>query len=339
MKKSLLRLAGLWLAAALALAGCQSAGTQTPAATLPATAAATPAPATATGDAVTVRFAMLPILDALPMFMAQARGYFEAEGLDLEVVPVASAAERDQIMQAGQADAMVNDLISTLFYNQADPAIKIVRFARTATPDFAQYFILAGPASGITSADGLKGVEIAISDATVIDYVTDRLLAAEGLAPEDIRTVAIPNIRDRMAALADGTVQAATMPDPAAAGALASGATVVVSDAAHPEFGNSVVSFSAAFAAEHPEAVRAFLAAWERAVADINGDKTQWDDLLLSNNLLSEQLIGTYVLPDFPTAGVPSEDQFRDVNDWARDNGLVTADLDYAESVDASFLP
>ena len=302
---------------------------------LAACGGATPAPA----EAVTVRFAMLPILDALPMFVAQANGYFAEANINLEVVPVASAAERDQVMQAGQADAMVNDLISTLFYNQNGPTINIVRFARTATPDFAQYFILAGAGSGITSVEDLKGVEIAISDATTIDYITDRLLQAEGFAPGDIQTVAIPNIRDRMVALGDGTVKAATMPDPAAAGAIAGGATIVLSDAAHPEYGNSVLSFDADFVAEHPEAVRGFLAAWERAVAEINADKTKWDELLKTNNLLSEQLIGSYTLPDYPTAGVPTEAQFADVNAWAKENGLITADLAYSESVNATFLP
>jgi NitT/TauT family transport system substrate-binding protein len=302
---------------------------------LAACGGATPVPA----EAVTVRFAMLPILDALPMFVAQAKGYFAEQNITLEVVPVASAAERDQVMQAGQADAMVNDLISTLFYNQNEATITIVRFARTATPDFAQYFILAGPNSGISSVEDLKGVEIAISDATTIDYVTDRLLEAEGFAPEEIRSVAIPNIRDRMVALGDGTVMAATMPDPAAAGAIAGGATVVLSDAAHPEYGNSVLSFSTEFVQAHPEAVRGFLAAWERAVTEINADKTQWTEILQSNSLLSEQLIGSYTLPDYPTAGVPSQEQFADVNAWARENGLISADLEYDESVDDGFLP
>jgi NitT/TauT family transport system substrate-binding protein len=242
-------------------------------------------------------------------------------------------------MQAGQADAMVNDLISTLFYNQAAQQIVITRFARTATPDFAQYFILAGKDSGITSAADLAGVEIAISDATVIDYIVDRLLPAEGLSPADIATVAIPNIRDRMAALSDGTVQAAAMPDPAAAAAIAAGARLIVSDAAHPEYGNSVLSFTTAFADANPNAVRGFLRAWERAVADVNADKEAWDEILLSNNLLAEALIPTYTLPDYPTASVPTEAQFRDVNDWAKANGLITLDLPYAGSVDDSYLP
>ncbi len=214
-----------------------------------------------------------------------------------------------------------------------------MRFARTATPQFGQYFILAGKDSGITDVAGLKGVPIGISDATTIDYITDRLLQAEGLKPDEIKTVAIPKISDRLAALGDGTVKAATMPDPAAAAAIAGGARVIISDAAHPEYGNSLVSFSTDFVKQHPETVRGFLAAWEKAVADINADKTKWNDLLLANKLLSEQLIASYALPEYPTASVPTEAQFRDVNNWAKDNGLISADLPYADSVTADFLP
>jgi NitT/TauT family transport system substrate-binding protein len=300
--------------------------------------ATTAAPTTAP-EPVTVRIGVLPILDALPLYVADAQGQFAAQNVTVEFVPVASAAERDQLMQAGQIDAMINDLISTLFYNREATTIVIVRFARTATSTYPQYRILAGKDSGITDVAGLRGVEIAISQGTVIEYVTDRLLQAEGLTPDDIKVVAIPVITERLAALSNGTVKAATIPDPAALAAIAGGATVVVDDTRHPEYGNSVFSFSAAFVSEHPDAVKGFLAAYEQAVADINADKTRWNDTLLSHNLLSQALIGSYTLPDYPGASVPTEAQFTDVNDWAKGKGLITADVSYAESVNASFLP
>jgi NitT/TauT family transport system substrate-binding protein len=281
---------------------------------------------------------MLPILDALPMYVAIAQGYFAAKNINVQVVPVASAAQRDQIMQAGQADGMVNDLVSTMFYNKASTTIIVVRFARTATSKFAQYFILAGKDSGITDVNGLKGVPIAISDGTVIAYITDRLLQAEGLSAADIKTVAIPVITDRLAALAGGTVKAATIPDPAAAAAMAAGATVIVSDAAHPQLGNSLLSFTTDFVSQHPDTLRGFLAAWEKGVTDINADKTKWDTVLTTNKLLSPALIGHYTLPDYPTASVPSQTQFKDVNDWAKQKGLISTDVTYAQSVNASFL-
>ena len=58
------------------------------------------APAAAPEDP-TLKIAVLPILDALPMYAAEAQGYYAAAGIKVEFVPVASAAERDQVMQAG----------------------------------------------------------------------------------------------------------------------------------------------------------------------------------------------------------------------------------------------
>ena len=85
----------------------------------------------------TLRVAVLPILDALPMHVALAQGYFEEYNLNVELVPVTSAPERDTLMKTGQIDAMIDELVSVLFFNQNETQVVIVRFARTATADSA----------------------------------------------------------------------------------------------------------------------------------------------------------------------------------------------------------
>ena len=162
----------------------------------------------------------------------------------------------------------------------------MVRFARTASANIAQYFILAGKDSGITDVNGLKGVPIAVSDGTVIAYITDRLLSAEGLSDADIQTVAVPKITDRLAALSRRHGQSGHHPRPASRGRHGGRRYVVTSDAAHPQYGNSLLSFTADFVAKDPDTVQGFLAAWEKGVTDINADKTKWDTVLSTNNLL-----------------------------------------------------
>jgi len=290
-------------------------------------------------EPVTVRLGLLPILETLPMHVAQAEGLFAEQGLQVEFVPVASAAERDQLMQSGQIDGMINDLVSTVFYNQAEPQITVVRLARTATSEYPQYRVLAGKDSGITSVDGLRGVPIGISEGTVIEYVTDRLLEAEGLTADEIAYLAVPRIPDRLALLESGELQAATLPDPLASLALAGGASVVVDDTRHPEYGNSLISFRKSFVDENPLAVRGFLAALEEATRRINADKGAWTELIAAQQLVPAPLLEGYKLPDFPPASVPSEAQFDDVVAWATAKGLISGEVDYADSVDASYLP
>jgi NitT/TauT family transport system substrate-binding protein len=281
----------------------------------------------------------LPILGALPLYVADSQGYFAAQGIQVEFVPVSSAAERDQLMQAGHIDGMINDLVSTILYNRESVQVATVRFAGTATRTFPQYAILAREESGIETPDDLRGVPIGISQGTVIDYVTHRLLEAEGLAPTEIVTVAVPTIPERMNLLSSGQIDAATLPEPFATLAIQSGAVVVIDDTQHPDIGNNVYSFRTSVLEESPDAVRGFLAALERAVADINADKSRWSDLLTERQLVPAPLVGSYEIPDFPAASVPSENQWRDVLAWMQLEELVTGDVPYAGSVDASFLP
>ncbi len=244
------------------------------------------APAAAPAEPVTLKIAVLRILDTLPMYVAQQEGLFDAKGITVEFIPAASAAERDQIITAGQADGMINEVVSTLLYNKDQIQIQIVRFARTATPTSSQYSVLAAQQSGITDVQGLKGVEIGISQGTVIEYITDRLLEAEGLAPEDINIVAVPKIDVRMNLLGTGELKAATLPDPFSSLALQQGAVLVTDDTRHPEYGYSTISFRKPVIDEHPEAIKAFLAAIEEATALINADPTKYENVLTEQKLI-----------------------------------------------------
>jgi NitT/TauT family transport system substrate-binding protein len=287
----------------------------------------------------TLRLALLPILDALPIHVALKEGYFADEGVDVELIPVSSAAERDQIMAAGQADGMINDLVSTLLYNQEIPQIQIVSFARTATPEFPQYRILAAGDSGITSVDDLKNVEIGISEASVIEYTTDRLLEAEGLTQDEITTVAVPKIPDRLSLLESGELKAANLPDPFSSLAIQNGAVVIVDDTKHPEYGNSVISFRTPVIEANPKTIRSFLRALDKAIEAVNDDPMKYQDLLVEQKLIPAPLIGSYEIPPFVWGKVPSQAQWEDVLAWAQEKGLVSNDVSYDESVTYSFLP
>jgi NitT/TauT family transport system substrate-binding protein len=286
-----------------------------------------------------VKVAVLPVLDALPLHVALSQGYFQDEGLVVELIPVSSAPERDALMQSGQADAILNEIVSTLFYNQSEIRVVIVRFLRTATPDYPLFRILASSESGISTVEDLKGVQIGISEATVIHYTTDRMLSRAGLAPDEISTITIPKIPDRIALLASGELAAANLPDPAASAALLQGAVLVIDDTTTPEISSSVLTFDADLVQSSPETIRRFLAAVEKAVLDINADKAAYLDMMIELGLLPPPLVGSYAIPDFPLASVPSRSQFEDALDWALELGLITDPVSYSDSVTSEFLP
>ena len=292
-----------------------------------------------TAEPQTLRIAVLPILDALPMHAALQHGYFEERNLTVELVPVTSGPERDQLMQSGQVDGMINEIVSVIFYNQADTEVVIVRFARAASADSPVFSIVAAADSGIETVEDLAGVEIGVSEATVIDYMTDRVLQKAGLAPEEINMVAVPRIPDRLALLQSGELPAATLPDPVTGLAVLQGARVIIDDSTLPEVGTSVITFSTEAVEQKPEAIRAFLAAVELAVEDLNSAPEEFTPLLSELGLVPEPLMASFVLPPYVTASVPTEAQWQDALDWALEKGMITSEPSYADSVDDSFLP
>lgn len=297
------------------------------------------APTEMESEPVTLKIAVLPIMDALPMFVAEADGLFKSHGVNVEFIPVASAPERVQIMQAGQADGTVNELLSVMFFNKESVQLQAVRFAHMATPEHAHFYILAAGNSGIIDVSGLKGVAIGVSQGTIIEYLTYRLLEAEGFTAEDIVTLAVPRIPDRLALLDSGELKSGVLPDPLGPLAEQSGAITVLDDRHAPSYGASVISFRKAVIEENPEAVKAFLAAIEEAVEKINADPAQYAGLLAEKKLVPPPLMESYQIPTFPTAGVPSEADWNDALDWAQSQGLIDVDIAYHDSVNADLLP
>lgn len=287
----------------------------------------------------TLKIAVLPIIDSLPMYVAQQEGLFAKQGVSVEFIPVASAPERDQLIAAGGADGAINETLAVMLFNKESVQMQVVRYALRPTEGSGHFFILASAQSGISTVEGLKGVEIGVSQGTVIEYVTERLLQAEGFTADEIKTIAVPKIPDRMALLASGELLAGVMPDPLASLVVGQGGVVVADDSRHPEYGFSVISFRKSVIDTNPAAVKGFLAAIEEATALLNAEPASYKNVLSEQKLVPAPLLDAYQAPVFPTAGVPTEGEWNDALSWLKEKGILTTDVSYKDSVNATFLP
>lgn len=286
-----------------------------------------------------LKVALLPIPDVLPFHLAQAKGYFTAAGIAVEGLPVFSSIDRDQLMQAGQLDAMLTELATTANFNRDSLRVKIVCIARSPLSGHALFRILAAPGSGIKTVSDLQGMSMGISKNTVIEYVTDRLLAANGLDPKEIVKKSVPVIPERYQLLLQGQIKAATLPEPLASSAIASGAAQIIEDSAYPQYSISVISFSVATLNSKPQAVRAFVKAWDRAAADINAAPNTYRPLMLKKIRVPKNISDSFSIPLFPRSKVPDADQWADVMDWMISKGLLDKPVPYADSVTTEYLP
>lgn len=290
-------------------------------------------------EPATLKIAVLPIIDTLPRYVAQQEGLFAKHGVNVDFVPVASAPERDQILAAGQADGTINETLAVMLFNKEAVQMQVVRYALRPTEGHGHFFIIASGQSGITDVNGLKNVEIGVSQGTVIEYVTDRILQAKGFSADEIKTIAVPKMPDRMALLASGELKAGVMPDPLASLVVGQGGIIVADDSKYPEFGFSVISFRKAAIDENSKAVKGFLAAIEEATQLINADPAKYKNVLSEQNLVPAPLLDSYQAPVFPTAGVPTEAEWTDALNWLKEKGMLDVDVSYADSVNATLLP
>jgi NitT/TauT family transport system substrate-binding protein len=286
-----------------------------------------------------LKIALLPILDVFPFYVAESEGYFADYGVSVKAVPVASGLERDQLMQSGAIDGMLNEMITTANFNRDHIQVKSVISARKAYRDYPLFRLLSAPGVNFSTTKQLANVSIGISKNTIIEYVTDRLLIAEGLDAEAIVKKSVPVIPERYQLLLQGQLKAATLPDPLARSAIVAGAGEIVDDSAYPGYSVSVLSFSIKSLEHKGRAIRLFLKAWDRAAGTINNNPESFRALLLKKIRVPKNIQQTYKIPPYPRREVPTAGQWADVMDWMTAKGLLKSTLSFEDSITAEFLP
>ncbi|HEU0293048.1 MAG TPA: hypothetical protein VFR47_09960, partial [Anaerolineales bacterium] len=85
--------------------------------------------------------------------------------------------------------------------------------------------------------------------------------------------------------------------------------------------------------------IKGFLAAIEEATTLLNAEPAKYKNVLSEQKLVPPPLLESYRAPVFPTAGVPTEGEWMDALNWLEEKGILTTDVSYADSVNASLLP
>ena len=292
-----------------------------------------------------LRIGVLPVLNALPAYIAQDAGYFAEEGISVELRIFLSAKELSEEVMAGGMDGLQADLITALRINDGGGEVKALRHIGITNQAFVQLIVAEG--SGIESTADLAGARIAISENTVIEYITDAFLASAELSAEDVEYVEIPKLVERYNAILRGRIDAASLPQPFATIAQAYGATVLIEDSIM-DYVPEALSVRTDVLEEKGEIVSAFLRAYERAVETLNameGDNSQYLALADAVNSKPDAVVKSMVagrrlpVPILTEARVPSEAEYTLVQDWALANDLLSEALDYEDVVDGSYLP
>lgn len=280
---------------------------------------------------------LLPIIDSLPFYVAEQEGYFKDEGLQVEFVTFTSALERDTALQTGQTDGQLADLIASGLLNKEQERVKIVKSTYAATPQRAMISLIAAPGSKISSPSDLRGKRIGVSENSLIDYITDELLATAGLSAKDVQKVGVPSIAVRMQMLTQGQLDAATLPDPFATLAVQSGGRVVLSDS-DERIGVSVLEFRKEVLEKQKDTVKRLVRAHEKGVKAIKASPEKYRALLVEKARLPDSVKESFPVPAFPENAIPSKADVKRAVDWMMKVRMLPRALSYEQMVDTSYL-
>jgi len=290
------------------------------------------------GRAENLRIGLLQIEDSVPFYVAEQDGFFEEQKVEVELVPFLSALERDSALTAGAIDGAISDPIGALLLDQGRGLLKITSLGLGKTPAEGVFAILAAPSSELGTVEDLKGVEIAVSSATIIEYVTDRMLEEQGFSPAQISKVEVKKMPIRMQMLLSGAVQAATLPEPLSSIAAGKGARVLISDAdMDRSLSQTVVVISTTALSEKKSAVRSLFRAYARAVKAVNDDPERYRALVVEKGRIPPFMADSYPIAVYPEPEPFSRELFEPAAQWLTGKGLIQA-VRYEDIVATDFL-
>lgn len=284
---------------------------------------------------------VLPVLNALPTYIAQQEGLFEQYDVNVNLVPVDSGRDRTIAMQAGQIDVGNSDAVAHVLQVAGGQALKIVRHD-TFTPDYRFFSIVAGAQSGISTVEDLIAAleadtaQIAISQNTLIEYLATAMLRDAGYEPEADDYTEVAAIPLRLELLAQGQVAAALLPEPLTTLATTLQGGMALLDDSALEFVPVTLTVNQDVIDERPGDVCAYLQAYDDAVALINADPEAYRQ---NDVRVPDPVRGTYTIPQFADFRVPSEAEMNQVLDWMLAAGLLEDAPAYEDLVDGQFVP
>jgi len=291
-----------------------------------------------------------------PIYIADKKGYFQAEGLDVKVANFRSAADMVAPLGAGQIQAGAGSASAGL-YNAVLRGIKIKIVADKASspPGYGATKILVRrdhvESGRYREIKDLKGMKFAMNAPGVSNTSTlNTLLKSVGLSYSDVETVDLP-LPDHVAALRNKSVDASASVEPAPTLAIKNGDAVLIKsdDEILPNHQIAVLLYSEDFALRQKEIATRFMRAYIRAVRFYNDalkegrlEGTTADEVIailseatpIKNRDIYKSITPTGMNPD----GRVNKASLAYDLAFYREQGLVKSAVDLDHVVDGSFV-
>lgn len=221
-----------------------------------------------------------------PLFIAQEKGYFTEQGLDVELVKVEDPKDRFVALAGNQLDGLVTTLDTASQYWNAETPFKVILGLDESSGGDG---IVVN--SGITSVADLKGKKIGVNVGSVSQFFLEYILKENNMTDSDVQLVKMQQ-GDVPAALASNQIDAGVTWEPHLSKSVENGATLLATSKETPGLIVDILVLHDDIINDHPEIAQGLVNAWFEAVDYENQNP---DD---GAALMQQGLGGFYEKPD-----------------------------------------
>ena len=275
----------------------------------------------------TLKIGLMPDIDSIPFIIAEEKGFFKEEGVNVELQHFKSAMDRDSALQSGNLDGGVSDMLAAGFAKDGGFDVKM-----TSMTD-GNYCLVAGTANNAQSIKDMKGQNISVSKNTIIEFVLDQMLMQNQMTEADINKTVIPQIPTRLEMLQNGKLDAAVLPEPMGSIAIKNGCHLINSSE-KMQINPGVMVFTSDSLQNKSTEIKAMYRAYNKAVEYLNNTpQEEYMDLVIEKAGLPPATKDALTMPKYHEATLPNKDAWEKSIKWLNQKGLVKETYSYDDMV------
>lgn len=298
-------------------------------------AAAIPLIALASGARAQVtklRVSTIPVMDTAPLQVGIAKGFFAAEGLDVDTTPTTGGAAGLPALAAGHVQIAFSNIVSIVLAAKQGLGFQVITAANTTgdtPPDPAALLGVKG--TTIKSGKDLEGKRLAVNTRNNIVWLYARAwVQATGGNPDAVTYLEVP-FPQMVDALRAGRVDAAFAGQPFLSAALDTGNFSVIGwpyNAVRKRIPAAQYAASKTFIQQNPAVIEKFARAYGKAAdwANEHRGTEEWTRIVSAYTRLAPEQLKSIQLPSYPKTVDPAA--IDDVVELMRKHGLYEGPFD-----------
>lgn len=282
-----------------------------------------------------LRFGVLRVEDALPLFVAEREGIFKT---DVEIIPFSSSREMDLALEAGVIDGILTDMVRAILMKSSDTDIRIVAAASDPDIEKRRFALLSSPKSSVTSLSDINQHQIGTSANSVIQLLTEKILSENQISEKRYQEKPFPDLKMRMEALLAGTLDLALLPEPLVTLAEKEGARVLFSDnQLSVPYSQTVLIFRKAYLEKESQKVAQFLKTYETGAKLLNRNPGRYKTMITEEANIPEGILSDYPVSAITRLLLPEETLLLEINQWMLDKKMTGRLYAYEELTDSRY--